>query len=341
VRGIVAPTKLSSNESPLGPSPKTKKAYIGAADKLHLYPDGSSVDLSQALADHYGLEAGRIVCGNGSDDILYLLGQAYLQPGNEVIYTEHGFLLYKLIAQVNAAVPVVAPETNYTADPELILKAVTPKTKIIFLANPNNPTGTFVSADALARLRTELDERILLVIDAAYADYVRRNDYEPGIELVRHSPSVVMTRTFSKLYGLAGIRLGWCYCSVEIANYLNRIRGPFNVNLPAQAAGIAALRDTAHVEAAITHNETWRPWLAEQLSALGLMVTPSIANFVLIHFGVETGKTAQDADRFLQTKGLILRAMSAYGLPHCLRMTVGLEKDNHAVVSALKEFTDK
>ncbi len=338
VSSVAKSTKLSSNESPLGPSPKVRKAYLAAASQLHVYPDGASTGLRRALAHRYGLEPDRIVCGNGSDDILYLLGQSYLEPGDEVIYTEHGFLIYKLVAQMNAAIPVVAAETNYTADASSILKVVTPKTRIVFLANPNNPTGTFMAADTMAQLRRDLNENILLVIDSAYAEYVRCDNYESGIELVRSFSNVVMTRTFSKLYGMAGMRLGWCYCATEVADILNRVRGPFNVSLPAQAAGIAALEDTAHVEAAIAHNEKWRQWLADEIAGLGLAVTPSVANFVLIHFGTEPGKTAQDANHYLQTRGLILRAMGGYGLPHCLRMTVGLEKDNRAVVRALREF---
>ncbi len=338
VDGVAAPTKLSSNESALGPSPKARQAYIEVADQLHLYPDGASAGLRDTLAKRYGLEAEQIVCGNGSDDILYLLGQSYLDPGDEVIYTEHGFLIYKLVAQMNAAIPIVAPETNHTADPVKILKAVTRKTKIVFIANPNNPTGTYLSADVLRQLRNDLDEHILLVVDAAYAEYVQLAEYEPGIDLVRAFPNVVMTRTFSKIYGLAGVRLGWAYCPVEIADVLNRIRGPFNVNLPAQAAGVAALLDAAHIETSIAHNEKWRAWLTDEITGLGLQVTPSIANFVLIHFGDATGKTAADADQFLQSRGLILRPMGAYSLPQCLRMTVGLEEENRAVVAALKEF---
>ncbi|TDI65699.1 MAG: histidinol-phosphate transaminase [Alphaproteobacteria bacterium] len=339
IDGVEGAIKLSSNESPLGAGPKAREAFLQAADQLNLYPDGAAQRLHDAIAARYGLDPDRIVCGNGSDDLLSLLGLAYLDVGSEAIYSEHGFLFYKLVAQANGAVPVSVPETDLKADVDAIMAAVSAKTRIVFIANPNNPTGTFLTIEEVKRLRDGLRSDILLVLDGAYAEYVHRDDYSAGIELVTNSENVVMTRTFSKIYGLASLRLGWCYCPVSVADALNRIRGPFNVNGAAQAAGVASLADTAHEEKAIAHNDHWRDWLFEEITKLGLKVTPSIANFLLIHFDAESPKSAPQADRFLQKNGLILRRLEAYGLPHCLRLTVGLEQANRAVIAALTEFT--
>jgi len=221
---------------------------------------------------------------------------------------------------------------------DAILKAVTPKTKIVFLANPNNPTGTYVPFDEVKRLQKSLPAHVLLVLDAAYAEYVRRNDYEAGIELVSTYDNVVMTRTFSKIYGLASLRLGWAYCPAHVADVLNRIRGPFNVSSPALAAGAAAIADNSHVERAIAHNDEWLAWLTAQLTVLGLKVTPSVGNFLLFHFPTYAAHTAAKADAFLMSRGIILRRMEGYGLPGALRLTVGSAEANRAVVSCLKEF---
>src|SRR5262249_33867809 len=230
---------------------------------------------------------------------------------------------------------------TYAADVDAILGAVSPRTKMVFLANPNNPTGTYIPFDEVKRLHTGLPANVVLVLDAAYAEYVRRNDYEAGIELVATSDNVVMCRTFSKIYGLAGLRLGSMYGPAPIVDAINRIRGPFNVNLPAIAAGIAAIQDSAHVEMSREHNTRWLAWLTEEIGKLGLEVTPSVANFVLIHFPTSKGRTAQDADAFLTARGLILRQVGAYKLPHALRMSVGTEEANRLVVQALAEFLGK
>lgn len=329
--------KLSSNETPLGPSPKAVAAFKGA-DDLARYPDGSARALREAIASAYGLNPERIVCGAGSDEILNLLASAYLGPGDEAIYTEHGFLVYRIAILANGATPVIAPETDCRADVDNILALVTERTKIVFLANPNNPTGTYLPFDELQRLRKGLPENVLLVIDAAYAEYVRRNDYETGLELVATTDNTVMTRTFSKVYGLAALRLGWCYAPGAIADVLNRIRGPFNVSGPAIAAGVAAIQDTAHMEKAVAHNDQWLPWLMEKVSALGLEVTPSVANFILIHFPDEAGRRAADADAVLKEKGIILRRVTGYGFPNALRMTVGTAEENRKAVAALESF---
>ncbi len=288
--------KLSSNETPLGPGASAIAAYRAAGEHLQDYPDGSAFALREAIGQAFGLDPARIVCGAGSDDLLNLLARAYLADGDEAIYTTHGFLVYPIATLGTGATPVVAPETNYTADVDAILARVTPKTRIVFLANPNNPTGTYIPFDEVKRLQKALPKNVLLVLDAAYAEYIRRNDYESGIELVATTDNVVMTRTFSKIYGLAALRLGWMYGPAAVVDAINRIRGPFNVNAPAIAAGIAAIRDTAHVELAREHNTRWLEWLTLEIGKLGLKVTPSVANFVLIHFPETKGRTAKDAD---------------------------------------------
>jgi len=336
--GIARPIKLSSNETPLGPSPKAIAAYHAAADQLPHYPDGTARPLREAIGRAFGLDPTRIVCGAGSDDLLYLLARGYLVDGDEAIYTTHGFRIYPIATLSAGGAPVVAAETNYTADVDAILGCVSERTKLVFLANPNNPTGTYLPFDEIRRLQRALPPHVILVLDAAYAEYVRRNDYESGIELVATSENVVMCRTFSKIYGLAALRLGWLYGPAPVVDVLNRIRGPFNVNTPAMAAGIAAIEDTAHVEAGRAHNDRWRAWLTEEIGKLGLEVTPSVANFVLIHFPEVKGRSAADADTFLTKRGLILRRVVSYQLPHALRLTVGSEEANRLVVAALADF---
>jgi histidinol-phosphate aminotransferase len=330
--------KLSSNETPLGPSPKAKAAYIAAAEKLELYPEGSSTALRTAIAARYGLDPARMICGAGSDELLSLLAYAYLGPGDEAVYSEHGFLVYKIATMAAGATPVTAPEIHHTADVDALLAKVTARTKLVFLANPNNPTGTYLPFDEVKRLHAGLRPDILLVLDAAYAEYVRANDYESGLELVATSANVVMCRTFSKIYGLANLRLGWMVGPPAVIDALNRIRGPFNVSGPAMAAGLAAIQDEAHVTAAVAHNDKWLAWLTQELTALGLTVTPSVGNFLMVAFSTEPGKTAQEADAFLTGRGLVLRRIDAYGLPNALRLTVGPEEANRLVVTVLKEF---
>ena len=339
--GVAKIFKLSSNETPLGPSPKAIAAYKAVGDHLQDYPEGSSVELREAIGRAFGLDPNRIVCGAGSDDLLNLIADAYLADGDEAIHTTHGFLVYPIATLGSGARPIVAPETNYTADVDAILARVTERTKVVFLANPNNPTGTYVPFDEVKRLHRGLPPHVLLVLDAAYAEYVRRNDYEAGIELVATSDNVVMCRTFSKIYGLAALRLGWLYGPAHVVDALNRIRGPFNVNAPAQAAGIAAVADTEHVETARAHNEKWLAWLTDEIRKLGLDVTPSIANFILIHFPERKGHTAEEADAFLTKRGLITRRVKAYQLPNALRMSVGTEEANRLMVRSLAEFLGK
>jgi histidinol-phosphate aminotransferase len=333
--------KLSSNETPLGASPKAIEAFRGLATHLHDYPDGSSGALRAAIGRVYGLDPARLICGAGSDELLNLLAHGYIAAGDEAIHTKHGFLVYRIATLGAGGTPVVAAEKNYTADVDQILKAVSPRTKLVFLANPNNPTGTYLPFDEVKRLHAALPPHVLLVLDAAYAEYVRRNDYEAGIELVATSENVVMCRTFSKIYGLAALRLGWLYGPAHVVDALNRIRGPFNVNAPAIAAGAAAIEDAAHVERSVEHNDRWLAWLTDEIGKLGLRVTPSVANFLLLHFPEAKGRTAKEADDFLSARGLILRRLEAYHLPNALRLSVGSEEANRLVVKSLAEFLEK
>lgn len=338
--GGLKPIKLSSNETPLGPSSKAIAAYRDAAGALERYPDGQATQLRKAIALRYGLDPARIVCGAGSDELLSLLAHAYLGPGDEAIYTEHGFLVYRIAILTNGATPVVAPERNLTTDVDAILARVTPRTKLVFLANPNNPTGTYVGIEQVRRLRAGLPGNVILVLDGAYAEYVRANDYEAGIELVATTGNTVMTRTFSKIFGLAALRLGWAYAPPAIADVLNRIRGPFNVSEPGIRAGVAAMEDVAQVDAALAHNDLWLAWLNAELGKLGIPVTPSAANFLLMHFpDGGNGTRADAAEAHLKSRGLILRRVKSYGLPDAIRLTIGLEDENRAVLAALAEFT--
>lgn len=330
--------KLSSNESPIGASAKAVEAYKAAAAKLELYPDGGATALRDAISTRYGLQADNIVCGAGSDELLQLLAHAYLGPGDEAIYSEYGFLVYPIAIRSNGATPIIAPEKDFLADVDAILARVTSRTRMVFLANPNNPTGRYLPFSEVKRLHAGLPENVMLVLDAAYAEYVRRNDYEAGLELVATSENVVMTRTFSKIHGLAALRVGWAYCPAHVADVLNRIRGPFNMNAAAIAAGAAAIMDREFVERAIAHNENWLPWLTQELEAIGLTVTSSVGNFVLVHFPADPKHDAHAADAYLQENGFVVRRMDAYGLPGALRITVGTEEANRGLVSCLKAF---
>ncbi len=330
--------KLSSNENPLGPSPRAIEAFRAAAGKLELYPDGGATRLREAIGKRYGIDPARIICGCGSDDLLSLLAYSYIGPGDEAIYTEHGFLVYPIAIQAAGGVPVVAPERAFTTDVDAILERVTPLTRIVFLANPNNPTGTYLPFSEVKRLHAGLPSRVLLVLDAAYAEYVRTNDYSSGLELAATADNVVMTRTFSKIHGLAALRVGWAYAPAEVCDAMNRIRGAFNVNLPAIEAGIAALQDRDHEDAAVAHNAHWSAWMTEALAALGLEVVPSVGNFLLIGFPGEGGRTAAAADAFLASHGLVLRSVASYGLPNHLRLTIGTEEANRLVAETLARF---
>lgn len=340
IAGNANPIKLSSNESALGPSPRAVAAYNKAAASMHRYPDGGAVALREAIGARYSLDPERIICGAGSDEILGLLARAYAGPGDEVLYSEHGFLIYPIAAHSVGALPVTADETNLTADVDKLLAKVTPRTKLVYISNPNNPTGSYLPNGEMTRLRAGLPDHVVLVIDAAYAEFVTANDYAAGVELVEASvgqgDNVVMTRTFSKIYAMGGLRLGWAYGPPRMIDHLNRIRMPFNVGSATQAAGIAAVEDVAFTSQARDHNERWRIWLTDELTKLGYRVAPSVANFVLVRFADPA--TAEAADAFLTARGIIVRQVPKYGLPDSLRVTIGLEHEMKAVVAALADF---
>jgi histidinol-phosphate aminotransferase len=330
-------TYLASNESPLGASPLAIEAFHNCGQSLHQYPDGSSLNLREAIAAAHGISAEHIICGAGSERLIDLLTRAYAGPGDEVLYSQYGFIMYPICSHAAGATPVTAEETAFTVNVDALLDKVSEKTKIVFLANPNNPTGTYINASEVHRLRSELRQDILLVIDSAYAEYVEQTNYSAGHEFIANGGNnCVVLHTFSKIYGLAAVRLGWAYCPMEIADILNRIRGSFNINAPAQAAGIAALQDTEHTAKAKQHNNIWLPWLHQALSEIGLNVIPSAGNFVLAQFS--SVETCQDAHKFLFQNGIIVRPVAGYGLPDALRITIGLEQQNQLCVEALQAF---
>ncbi len=338
VPGVAQAFKMSSNESALGPSPSAVAAFVSASAELSIYPEGSAHILRDAIGEVHGLNPERIVCGNGSDELLTLLANIYLRPGDEVLFTEHAFLVYRIAALANSATPVTVPEPGLRTDVDALLAAVTARTRLVYLANPNNPTGSYVSGSELRRLHAGLPTSTLLVIDAAYAEYVQRNDYDSGLELVSGFDNVVMTRTFSKIYGLAGLRVGWAFCPGAVTDALHRVRGPFNVSVPAQRAAAAALRDRAHVARSIEHNERWKNWILQRVRAMGLRADDSVGNFILIHFPAGDELSARHADAFLAARGYILRGVANYGLPDCLRLTIAGEDANRGVVEALADF---
>ncbi len=339
VAGADKVIKLSSNEGALGPGEAAQAAFAAIAADLHRYPDGSATALRDAIAEAHGVDAARVVCGAGSDEIISLLCQAYAGPGDEVLHSAHGFLMYAISAKAAGATPVSAPETDLTADVDALLARVSDRTRLLFLANPNNPTGTLVAPAELHRLRADLRDDILLVVDAAYAEFLEPDaDYESGQAMVDAGDNVVMTRTFSKIYGLGGLRLGWGYCPPAVADVLNRVRGPFNVGAAALAAGVAAVGDAAFIKKSRDHNTRWREWTRDRLLALGLNIPPSAGNFLLVCFGGIKGRDAEAADGFLKQRGIIVRGMAGYGLPDCLRISIGLEDEMRAVVDALGAF---
>ena len=332
--GITNTVKLSSNENPLGPSEAAKEAFRRTAYDMHRYPSSDHAELREAIADVYGLDAGRIICGSGSDEIISLLCQSYAGPGDEVIHTEHGFAMYRISALANGATPVEVPERERLTDVDAILAACTDATRLVFLANPNNPTGTMIGASEMARLADSLPDHVLLVIDGAYAEYVE--GYDGGASLVEARPNVVMTRTFSKLYGLGGLRVGWAYGPDHVIAVLSRVRGPFNVSSAALAAAEAAVRDIAWADKCREMNARWRSWLAEALGEHGVPSDISHGNFILARFASQA--EAEACDEHLQSQGLIVRRVAGYNLPNALRITVGDESSCRRVAHAVGQF---
>ncbi len=335
--GVDRVIKLSANEGAFGPPPAAAAAYAEAAATLHRYPDGFATALRQAIGARFGLDPGRIVCGAGSDDLIYQLALIYGGHGTELLMSEHGFGLYDIVGRYAGCAIVKAPERHLTTDVDALLAAVTPATRLVFIANPNNPTGTLIDRDALAHLRRNLPADVLLVLDAAYAEYVTRADYEPGAALVEAGDNTVMLRTFSKMWGLGGARLGWAYAPPAVVDALNRVRSPFNVSVPANAAGIAALSEPGWVERCAAHNVRARATLVARLAAIGLPSAPSETNFILVDLG-SAGRAAA-ADATLRRHGLIVRPVASYGLPAHLRITVGTTEEVELVAAALEAFT--
>jgi histidinol-phosphate aminotransferase len=337
-RALGRPIRLASNEGPFGPSPAATAAYAALGGEIHRYPDGSAHALRTAIGEAFGLDPALITCGAGSDELIALLTKAYAGPGDEVLYSRHGFMMYPISARAAGATPVTAPETNLRTDVDALLAAVTPRTKIVFVANPNNPTGALLPAEEIARLHAGLPPSVVLALDSAYAEYVEEPGYDAGERLVATASNVVMLRTFSKLYAMAGLRLGWAYGAPGIIDTLNRVRGPFNVGAAAQAAGVAALGDRAFVKRSLEHNRTWRDWTARALAALGLTVyarqanAPTAGNFLLVGFAPGAAEAAR---LFLRDEGILVRQMGGYGLPDCLRITIGTEEEMREVVDAL------
>lgn len=333
--GGMPPAVLSANENPLGPSQDAIAAFA-EAQALHRYPDGGTVALRDALGARFGLDPARIVCGAGSDELITMLIRCYVGEGDEVLQSQHGFLMYGITARTVGATPVLAPETDLHTDVDALLANVTDRTRICFVANPNNPTGTYISRAEMKRLRAGLRDDILLAVDAAYSEYVDAPDYSDGRDLVDAHENVVMLRTFSKMFGLASLRLGWCYGPDGVTDALNRVRGPFNVSAPAQAAGVAALADVAHATESKRHNDAQLRRLAGALGQLGLSVPPSVGNFVLA--GFQNAEMAKKANDHLAAAGVIVRAVAAYGLPEYLRITVGTVDENDRLLDALTDF---
>jgi len=333
--------KLSANENPLGTGEAARAALIAATADLATYPDPGAAKMREAIAAVHGLDPARVIYGTGSDELLHIAASAYAGPGDEVLYVHYGFSVYDIAARRVGATPVVAPDKDYATDVDALLACVTEKTKVVFLANPNNPTGTMTPREEIARLHAALRPDILFVLDQAYAEYLDADEDDGGLELAKNAANVLVTRTFSKIYGLAAERIGWGYASAEIIDALHRIRAPFNVTTAGQAAAIAAVKDQAWVEASRTHNRKWRQWLADEvasLSNLGLRAVPSKANFILILFN---GKlTAEAAMKGLWDEGFATRWLPGQGLPNGLRITIGSEEQMRAVAAKLRAMAE-
>jgi histidinol-phosphate aminotransferase len=338
VPGVAHPVKLSANENILGCSPLAREAFIATAADLAQYPDGRGHILRDAVAERYRLEPERLILGCGTDEIFAMLCQAYLQAGDNIVQGEFGFGAYAIAARANQAEARFAAEPNYRIDVDAMLAQVDERTRLMFIANPANPTGTFIPISEVRRLHDGLQPGVLLVLDGAYAEFNTDPTFGDGMDLARQAENIVVTHTFSKLHGLAALRVGWAYAPASVAEAVDRIRLPFNTSIAGQAAAVAALTDTEFQAASLAHVERWRPWLTQQLGGLGLEVVPSSANFVLVGFERSGGRVASRAEDFLAHRGLIVRGVASYGLPDHLRLTVGLESHNRAVVEALAEF---
>ena len=332
----VAKVKLSANESALGPSPKAIIEYLKMSKNFKRYPDSDGVNLRKALAKKFKLDLNKIILGSGSDQILELICKAFLRKGDDVIVPKYSFLIYRLYSRINGANVLYSNEKNFTVSVEDILKKVTKKTKIVFIANPNNPTGTYISKKKLLLLRKKLRSNILLVIDDAYFEYVKQKDYSSGLRLFSNFKNVLITRTFSKIYGLAGLRVGWGYGSKEIINSLNLIRPPFNINSPALSAAEAAIKDNAWLNKEIKHVNKWNDKLYKEFKKLNIGTNKSFTNFLLINFD-KIKKNSNKVFKLLANKGILVRKMNSYGIKNSLRVTIGKNYENKKLILKIKK----
>ncbi len=337
IDGVAEPMKLSSNENALGAGEKARSAYQAAVGNIHIYPDGRASKLRDAVADHHGLEPERLIFGNGSDEVFALLNQTYLTPGDNIVTGQYGFLAYRISALANQAQVKLAPEPGFKAEVDALLEQVDDRTRIVYISSPSNPTGSYNTAEETRRLHAALPPHVLLVIDEAYAEFVTAPDWESSFGLAREAANIVVTRTFSKIHGLGGLRIGFGYAPLSVCEAVDRIRLPFNVSVPGLEAATAALGDEAHQKASRDLVETWRPRLTQAIKGFGFEVFPSAGNFVLVRFPDAT-RNAAAANDYLNTKGIIVRPVGGYGLHDCLRVTVGTEDQNRAVLDALSEF---
>jgi histidinol-phosphate aminotransferase len=332
-------TKLSSNENPLGTAKEAVIAFGEAKTSLERYPDASAAALREAIGATYGLDPARVIYGTGSDEVLHLIAGAYAGPGDEIIHVRYGFAVYEIATRRVGAVPVVAPDADYASDVDAILACVTDKTRVVFIANPNNPTGTFTPRHEIARLHAALPPHVMLVIDQAYAEYLEATDDDGGLDLAKTAENVIVTRTFSKIYGLAAERIGWGYGPAAAIDAMHRIRAPFNVTIAGQAAAIAALDAQSFVRHSRDHNKQWRDWFASEVASLGnagLRAVPSQANFVLVL--CEGPVSAETAYKALMDAGYIVRWLPGQGLPQALRISIGTEAETRGVAEALRKI---
>ena len=332
------PIKLSSNESAFGPGPNTKAAFKSVAEEIHRYPDGSQMELRQAIADVHGLDVNKIVCGNGSEELIGLIVRSYISPGDEMLLSENHFVMCPIYGRSQGAEIIFAPEKDYKVHVDALLERVNEKTGMVIVANPNNPTGTYITDSEIRRLHAGLPENVLLLIDDAYAEYVTAEDYGTALDMVEQHSNVLVTRTFSKIYGLAGLRIGWAYCPQAVLENIQRIRTPFNANSAAMAAAAAAVRDTEYMEMVREHNGKWQKIIAERISALGIKSPPSVTNFYLLDFDGIENKSGGEAAQFLESRGIIPRPAGSNSSTGFLRITVGLDDENEAALNALAEY---
>lgn len=336
IDGVAEPMKLSSNENALGAGQKARDAYLAALGNIHIYPDGRAGKLRDAVAEHHGLDGERLIFGNGSDEVFALLNQTYLTPGDNIVTGQYGFLAYRISALANQAEVKLAPEPGFRTEVDALLEQVDERTKIVYISSPSNPTGSYNTAEETRRLHAALPPHILLVIDEAYAEFVTASDWETSFPLAKDAENIVVTRTFSKIHGLGGLRIGFGYAPLKVCEAVDRIRLPFNVSVPGLDAAVAALGDEAHQRASRDLVETWRPRLTQAIKGFGFEVFPSAGNFVLVRFPDATRAAA--ANDYLNMRGIIVRGVGGYGLPDCLRITIGTDDQNRAVLDALSEF---